>query len=307
MEIIKPQRVFASALGVQALYDHFGLSGITPVKDGQSIDLGGAAMTFYETRMIHWPESMFSWFAGDGILFTNDAFGMHLASSQRFTDEMDWPLIEEETAKYYANILMPLSKLITKLTTRLKELALPIKLIATDHGPIWRKDIDKIIELYNKWAAPTRTRKCVVMYDTMWGSTAKMARAIVDGLREGGSPVRLMPLSGSHRSDIATEVLDAGALLVGSPTLNRNIFPSLADVLTYLKGLAPRGLIGAAFGSYGWSTQAVGQLTDLLRQMDVEVIDEGVAALYVPNDEALARCRALGRRVADHLAQKYSR
>jgi flavorubredoxin len=307
IDALKPQRVFASALGVQALRDHFGLKNITPVKDGQAIDIGGGELTFYETRMLHWPDSMFTWYAGDGVLFSNDAFGMHLASVERFTDELPWPLIAEETARYYANILMPLSKLVGRLMERMQALALPIKLVATDHGPIWRQDIAKVFELYARWAAQFKTRKAVVVYDTMWGSTARMARAIADGLREAGVSARLMSMSGSHRSEVATELLEAGALLVGSPTLNRNIFPSLADVMTYLKGLAPRNLIGAAFGSYGWSSQAVGQLTDLLRQMDVEVIDEGVAAVYVPDVEALERCRTLGRRVADRLTERIKR
>jgi flavorubredoxin len=254
--------------------------------------------------MLHWPDSMFTWYGADGVLFSNDAFGMHLASVERFTDELAWSVIAEETAKYYANILMPLSKLVGRLMERLAGLALPVKLLATDHGPIWRGDIGKVLELYKGWAAQRRSRKAVVVYDSMWGSTARMARAIAEGLREGGSPVRLMPMGSSHRSEVATELLEAGALVVGSPTLNRNVFPSLADVMTYLKGLAPRNLIGAAFGSYGWSSQAVGQLTDLLRQMDVEVVDEGVAAVYVPDEQALERCRVLGRRIADRLAER---
>ena len=304
IETLKPQRVFASSLGAQALHDHFGLTNITPVQDGQKIDVGKAELTFYETRMLHWPDSMFTWYGGDGVLFSNDAFGMHLASVERFTDELPWSLIEQETAKYYANILMPLSKLVARLAERLATLALPIKLLATDHGPIWRKDISRAMELYLRWARQVKTRKAVIVYDTMWGSTAKMARAIAEGLREGGAAARLMPMSGTDRSEVATELLEAGAILVGSPTLNRNMFPTLADVMTYVKGLAPRNLIGAAFGSYGWSSQAVGQLTDILRQMDVEVVDEGVAAVYVPNDEALDRCRALGRRIADRLAER---
>ena len=141
------------------------------------------------------------------------------------------------------------------------------------------------------------------MYDTMWGSTARMARAIGEGLRAGGSTVRLMSMSVSHRSDVATELLDAGALIVGSPTLNRNIFPTLADVLTYLKGLAPKNLIGTAFGSYGWASQAVKQLTAALTDIGVELIGDGVDACYVPDSEALSRCRALGKQVADRLAE----
>ena len=199
--------------------------------------------------------------------------------------------------------MLPLSKLVLKLKARLEDLALPVDVIAPDHGPIWRRDLDKIVSLYGRWAAQSPTRKAVVVYDTMWGSTAQMAQAVCEGLVAGGSEAKLLPLSGAHRSDVATEILDAGALIVGSPTLNRTIFPTVADVLCYLKGLAPGNLLGAAFGSYGWSSQAVKQLTAALIDMGVEVIGEGVETLYVPDHEALRQCRALGLRMAERLAE----
>ncbi len=301
IEKVKPKKVFASAPGVKALEAHFGLTGITALGDGETISPGGVEVTFYETRMLHWPDSGFTWYPADGVLFSNDAFGMHVASAERFTDELPWSLIESELGKYYANILLPLSKLVTKLLARVDALSLPIKLIATDHGPIWRKDLDKVLGLYARWARQEPTRKAVVVYDTMWGSTARMAKAVAEGLIAGGAAVKVMPLSGSHRSDVASELLDAGALVIGSPTLNRNMFPTLADVLTYLQGLAPKNLIGGAFGSYGWSSQVVKQLTAALTAMGVEIVGEGVATVYVPTEEALARCKALGRQVAERL------
>ncbi|MHC4200556.1 MAG: flavodoxin domain-containing protein, partial [Planctomycetota bacterium] len=162
-------------------------------------------------------------------------------------------MLRQEAAKYYANILLPFSTLVTKLLARVTELGLDIALIAPDHGPVWRKDVAGIVERWGRWAEAAPTMKAAVVYDTMWQSTALMARAIADGLAAGGASAKLLPLSSSHRSDVATDVLDAGALLVGSPTMNNQMFPTVADCLTYLKGLKPKHLVGAAFGSYGWS------------------------------------------------------
>lgn len=302
IETVKPEKVFASKLGAKALESHFGLTDVTTVADGEQLTLGGADFTFLETRMLHWPDSMFSYFADEQVLFSNDAFGMHLASTERFTDEVPWSLIEREMAKYYANILMPFAKLIQKLAGRMQELNLPLKLVATDHGPIWRKDIDRAVALYTKWAERKPTKKAVVVYDTMWGSTAKMAQAVAEGLLAGGATAKVIPMGGSHRSDVATEVLDAGALVVGSPTLNQNMFPTLADVLTYLRGLQPKNLIGAAFGSYGWSSKAVDQLREELEKMGAEIVGEKIESEYVPETDVLQRCRELGRQVADRLS-----
>ncbi len=143
--------------------------------------------------------------------------------------------------------------------------------------------------------------KAAVVYDTMWGSTELMARAIADGLLAGGASARLLPLSSSHRSDVAAAVLDAGALVVGSPTMNNQVFPTVADCLTYLKGLRPRNLVGAAFGSYGWSGEAVKRIEGELAAMKVALACEGLKVKYVPDEEALAKCRELGRSVAAKL------
>jgi len=246
---------------------------------------------------------MFTYYEDDQVLFSSDAFGMHLATAERFVDEVPWDIVAAESAKYYANILLPFSKLILKLADRLTELALPLKVIASDHGPIWRKDLNRPAEMYVRWASQAPTRKAVVVYDTMWGSTAKMAGAVVEGLTAGGVTSQVIPLGGGHRSDVATELLDAGALLVGSPTLNQNMFPTVADMLTYVKGLQPKNLIGGAFGSYGWSSKAVGQISDMLESMGVDLVDPAVDAVYVPDADALGRCRDLGREVARQLTE----
>jgi len=300
-----PEKVFASKMGVKALGRHFDLGReVRAVADGETLSLGNMNLTFVETRMLHWPDSMFTYLAEEELLFSSDAFGMHLASSERFDDEIDPSILEHEGARYFANILLPYSPLVTKLIARVGELGIPIRTICSDHGPVWRSDVAGVIQRYAKWAAQKRARKAVVVYDTMWQSTAAMARAVTEGLTASGVSAKLMPLKGSHRSDVAAEMLDAGALVVGSPTLNNGLFPTVADLLCYLKGLKPKGLVGAAFGSYGWSGEAVRDLAGMLEAMKIELVSDPVKSLYVPGDEELANCRSLGMRVGDILKER---
>jgi flavorubredoxin len=304
IEALKPEKVFASTMGANALAEHFHLDReIVAVKDGESLSLGNLNLSFIETRMLHWPDSMFTYLVEDRVLFSQDVFSMHLASTERFDDEIDDDILVEEEAKYFANILLPLSTPVARLLEKVGGLDITKGIVATDHGPIWRKDFSKVLDLYSKWAAQKPTKKAVVIYDTMYESTATMARAIADGIRAGGADAKLLPLRSCHRTDVATHMLDAGALLVGSPTFNNNIFPTVADALTYLKGLKPRNLIGAAFGSYGWSGEAVAEMEDVLRGMKVELVGEGVKAKYVPDDDALAQCYSLGTVVAERLKE----
>ena len=307
IDAIGPEKVYASAMGVKALAGNFHHDhDITAVKNGETIELGGLNYTFVETRMLHWPDSMFTYLADEKLLFSQDAFGMHLASSERFADEIDAAILTWEAARYYANILLPLSSFVSKLLEAYPLLGLDVKTVAPDHGPVWRteSDISKIFSLYGRWAEQEPTRKAVIVYDTMWHSTAKMAKAIGDGLAEGGAKVVLCPLSSCHRSDVATEILNAGALLVGSPTINNSIFPTLADALCYLKGLKPLNLVGAAFGSFGWSGEAVKHLRGILDEMGVEHAGEDLRVKYAPDAEAVGKCRELGLLVAEKLKQK---
>ncbi|HBC88288.1 MAG TPA: MBL fold metallo-hydrolase [Lentisphaeria bacterium] len=305
IEIIKPEKVFASAMGQKALESHFRIgSKITPVKTGDSVSLGNMNISFIETKMLHWPDSMVSYLKEEQILFSQDGFGMHLAVDRIFDDENSWDIIEEETEKYFANILMPYSNLILKLLASLKEMNLPIKLVAPDHGPIWRSNFGKIAGLYGKWSEHRPVPRAIVVYDTMWNSTALMAKAVGEGLRETGIEFKILPMGQSHRSDVATEVLRSSAMIVGSPTLNNNIFPTMADVLTYIKGLRPANMIGASFGSYGWSGESVGLLNDFLKSMEIEVVGEGVKAKYVPTEADLKACFEQGKLVGEKLKAK---
>jgi flavorubredoxin len=305
IDAVKPEKVFASQLGVKALAEHFQLpQPVTPVKDGEVLDLGNLKLAFAETRMVHWPDSMVSWLPGDDVLFSQDGFGMHLATSERFADEIDAALLAFEGGRYFANILLPYAPLVAKVIARLPTLGIAPKIIAPDHGPIWRRDLGTLLGWYDAWTRQQKKRKALVVYDTMWHSTAQMAHAVAEGLVAGGASVRLMSLKANDRSDVVHELLDAGALLVGSPTLNNNLFPTLADLLTYLRGLKPQHLIGAAFGSYGWSGEAVGQIREFLEAMKVELVHEGLRQRYVPDAKCLGECVALGKTTAEKLAAR---
>ena len=296
---VGPEKVFASVMGAKALKDHFAMDlDITPVQDGQELALGGLHFSFMETRMLHWPDSMFSYLKEDRVLFSQDAFGMHLATSERFADEIDQSILDYEAATYYANILLPYSPLVIKLLDRLGKSGIPIRTIAPDHGPVWRTDLARILSLYQTWAQQRPANKAVVLYHTMWHSTEIMARAIEEGLRSGATRVKVMSMGAFHRSDAAYEILDAGALIAGSSTLNNHMLPSMADVLTYLNGLRPRNLMGAAFGSYGWSGEAPDHINSILGEMGVDLVRPPIKAKYVPDDGILESCYELGKTIA---------
>ena len=301
---VKPEKVFASAKGVEVLNAQLQLDmEITPVKTGDTISLGNKEISFIETKMLHWPESMFTYFADEGILFSQDAFGMHLASYERFDDQVPTDILEWEATKYFGNILMPFSPLVLRLLDSVSKMNLGIKIIAPDHGPIWRDKVGWILELYQKFATQKPTKRAVVLFDTMWGSTTMMARSISEGIYAGGGMPRLIPMGSSNRSVVATEVLKSGALIVGSPTMNREIFPSLADVMLYTKGLKPANLIGAAFGSYGWSGEGHRNIDTMLKEMKVDVVSEPLSAKWVPDNEKLQECFDLGKKIAQKLCE----
>ena len=307
IDAAKPEKVFASKMGVKALNAHFSLDmELDEVKTGDELDIGGLTLSFIETRLLHWPDSMFTYLKERKILFSQDAFAMHLATSAIFADQNPDETLRWECEKYYANILMPYSGKVEALLADVSEMGLEFDIVATDHGPIWRRpeDIEKVLTWYAEWAEQKPNPKAVIVYDTMWGATAKMAVYVADGLRSAGVEARVLPLSGSDRSEVATEVLDAGALIVGSPTINNQIFPSLADVMTYLKGLKPKNLVGAAFGSYGWSGEAVKQLNTYFEEMSVELVSDGVRALYSPTDAQLTACFELGEKVGGELLKR---
>ena len=300
IERIQPEKIFCSAMGKKALLEHFHREDwpYEVVKTGDSISLGTKTVQFMETRMLHWPDSMFSYIPEDKLLISSDAFGQHWCTSERFDDEVDAPELLAHAEKYYANILLPFSPLVQKLLAKVGEMGLEIDMIAPDHGLIWRGAPGKILAAYSNWSKQETTDKAVIIYDSMWESTEKMAKAIGRTLIQEGISVKMMNMHVDHRSDVATEILKAKAILFGSPTLNNGVLPKMADILSYLKGLKPKGRIGAAFGSYGWSGEAVGILNKAMEEMKIEVIDPGIKIKNVPNHEALKSCVELGQKVA---------
>ena len=293
--------VYCSKTGYKNLTKHFQQKwNYKPVEDGGQLSLGKRTLVFMETKMLHWPDSMFTYAKEDKILFTSDAFGQHYAGPERFDDQIG-DAIMPHAKKYFANILLPYSPLILKLVQKVQSMGLAIDMILPDHGVMWRKDPKKIVKAYVEWSEQKPKRKALVIYDTMWHSTEIMAEAIAEALGEEGVHAEPMHLRSRHRSDIMTEVLDAGAILVGSPTLNNNIFPTVSDFLTYLKGLKPQYKVAAAFGSYGWSGESVKVITKELEEMKFKVVDPGVRIQFVPDKEGLEACRELARKVAKEL------
>jgi flavorubredoxin len=296
--------VLCSKMGLKNLGSHFTQSlNLQAVDNGQELSIGRRTLTFLETKMLHWPDSMFTYLVEDGILFSSDAFGQHYAGDMFFDDEIGDEIIPH-ARKYYANILLHFSPRVQALLKDVGKMNLKITMICPDHGIIWRDNPSKIIDHYDKWSKQEPTKKAVIIFDSMWESTTKMARSITSGIESQDVNVRLMNTRKWHRSDILTEIVEAGAIIVGSPTLNNNIFPVIADVMTYIKGLRPQNKIAAAFGSYGWSGEAVKILNKEFAEMKLDIIDEGVRVQYVPDENDLNTCFELGVKIAKTLKER---
>ncbi|MBI9077543.1 MAG: flavodoxin domain-containing protein [Desulfatibacillum sp.] len=296
--------LYCSPNGMKNLKAHFHRDwNFNVVKSGDELSLGKRTLSFLETRMLHWPDSMFTYLAQDKILFSSDAFGQHWASLERFDDEIGHKIMPH-AAKYYANILLPFSGLVSKLVDDVTKMGLEIDMICPDHGILWRQDPGKIIQAYAEWAKQVPQKKAVVVYDTMWHSTEKMADSVVEAFRDLGIEARVMHIRSCHRSDIMTEVMSAGAVVVGSPTINNNMFPTVADFLTYMKGLKPKNKVGGAFGSYGWSGEAAKQVNQELEAIGFELPHDPLRVQYVPDEDSLQSCYALGQEIGQALLKK---
>jgi anaerobic nitric oxide reductase flavorubredoxin len=298
-KIAKNATIIASQRGKDAIIEHYGADfHIETVKTGDELKLGKRTLRFIEAPMLHWPDSMFTYVVEDKILMPNDAFGQHLASSGRFDDEVDEHVLMEEAAKYYANILMLLAPLITRKIQEIVQMGIPISMIAPSHGIIWRSNPSKIINAYLDWSAGKSKNKVVIVFDTMWGSTDKMARAIAEGAISQGVEVKLLKLRASDASEAATEILDAKAVVVGSPTLNSQMFPTLGQFLTYITGLRPKDKLWGFFGSYGWGGGAVRNMTETVKKAGFQVHEPGVEVKYVPDEEDQKKCFDFGQQIA---------
>lgn len=275
--------------GLKGLTGRYGELPYQSVKTGETLSLGARTLSFVATPMLHWPDSMVTYCPEEKLLFSNDAFGQHLAANRRFDDENDLHIIMEEAKKYYANILMLYGK---QAQTALAALgSLPIEMILTGHGVSWRAHIPVILDAYKKWSAGELEEKAVVVFDSMWGSTERLAKAITDAFTAKGVPVAYFDLRADHISDVITEVLTSKYLAVGSPTINNQMMPPVAAFLCYLKGFVPKGRKAFAFGSFGWGGQSVGLVEDELKAAGCEICLEKIRVKDVPTPDDLSALR----------------
>ena len=300
LDIAENAELVASNFGVKNLRSYYGEGlRITSITDKPSINLGKKTLQFTPIPMVHWPDSMVTYIPEDKILLPNDAFGQHIASSGRFDDEVDPGVLMREASTYYANIIMHLS---TSVGRALKALGgLEIDIIGPSHGVIWRSMIGEIMEKYRGWVTGETIPRAVIVYDTMWESTHMIAKALSEGLAEGGAEVKVHRLGASHNSDVIADILEAKAVLVGSPTINNGVFPTVASFLAYMKGLKPRFKIGAFFGSYGWGGGARKQVEAGLEAAGIELLEGDLEYKFRPGAERLLKAREFGRTLADKI------
>ncbi len=306
VERCKPEKIFCSAMGLKSMAGYFDISKwpVQAVQNGEEISIGKRHIKFVETRMLHWPDSMVSYIPEDKLLISNDAFGQNIATSQRFGDEVPSEFVHRAVKEYFYNIVLPFAPQVLKAIELLG--TLEIDMIAPDHGLIHRgKDgVNFILDLYKTMAEQKPQKRAVVVYDTMWHSTEKMAYSIGSGLESVGVPVRIMSLKQNHHSGVMTELADCGAVVVGSPTHNNNVLPYIASMLTYMKGLRPQNRVAAAFGSYGWSGESPKIVHEWLASMKMDMVGEPLRQQWSTSHESLAACHALGKQVGEALIAK---
>ncbi|MHA2280776.1 MAG: anaerobic nitric oxide reductase flavorubredoxin [Promethearchaeota archaeon] len=302
MERIPDTPVYCTKNGVQSLKGHYHKDwNFQVVKTGDNISLGnGKELIFVEMRMLHWPDSMACYLTGDNILFSNDAFGQHYASEYMYNDLVDQNELFNECIKYYANILTPFSALVDKKIKEVLELKIPIDIIATSHGVIWRDNPIQIVEKYIAWSNDYQENQITIMYDTMWQGTRRMADSIAKGIREVDSEIniKIFKVADTDKNDIITEVFKSKVILVGSPTIGGGILSSIAEIMEMIKGLRFKNKKAAAFGCYGWSGESVKVLTDHLEKSGFSIINDGIRAKWNPDDESIEKCVEYGKDIA---------
>ena len=300
MRHIRETPIYCTANGVKSLKGHYHKDwNFVTVKTGDTLKLGSSSLIFIEAPMLHWPDSMFTYMTDENILFSNDAFGQHYATESLYNDAVDSAELYAEAIKYYANILTPFSPLVTKKINEVLGFGLPVDMICPSHGVIWKDDPVQIVKKYLAWADSYQENQITLVYDSMWGATRLMAQAIAAGIKaqDDAVTVKLFNAAKEDKNDIITEVFRSKMVLIGSSTINRGYLYAIGGLLEMIKGLKFTGKKAAAFGSYGWSGESVGQLTRAMEDAGFEVT-EGVKTLWKPDDTALSACEEYGRRIA---------
>lgn len=297
MRLIPDTPIYCTANAVKSLKGHYHQDwDFRTVKTGERLNIGSKEFIFIEAPMLHWPDSMFSYLTEDNVLFSNDAFGQHYATEHLFNDLVDQAELFQECIKYYANILTPFSALVDRKIKEIVGFGLPVDMICTSHGVIWRDNPLQIVTRYAEWAANYRENQVTIIYDTMWDGTRSMAEAIARGIREADSEVtiKIFNAARSDKNDIITEVFKSKAILVGSPTINRGILSATAGILEEIRGLGFKDKRAAAFGTYGWSGESVAMITERLRTAGFTLLNDGLKELWNPDEQALANSVSFG-------------
>lgn len=293
MEMFPKIKIIISPNGLKGIQRHYYSEwDCQVVNSGDELNTGKYNLKFAHIPMVHWPDSMVTYIPQEELLFSNDAFGQHIASATRFDAGLGWDIANEEAAKYYANIVFPYGDQVNKALDVVENL--PVQMIAPSHGLIWKFFIPNIIKSYRRWASNQTDIKALIVYDTMWGSTKTIASALQEGLEEAGVPVTLKFLQTSHMSDIVPDILTSKAVLVGSPTLNNGMLPSIAGFLAYIKGLRPKKRIGFAFGSFGWGGQGAVKVREELQSMGWEMPGDVLNIKYRPAGDEIEEAKMTG-------------
>ena len=290
-------KIYGTEKARQGLLKYYGLSGNwTAVKSGQSLNIGRRTLDFIDMPMIHWPDSMFTYSAYDKILFSNDGFGQHYATNKVFDDEVDFAALIDEAQKYYANILWPFNTLIAAKLSAISKLNLEIEFIAPSHGLVWRRHIPEIMQKYLYWSSYSCQNRVAVVYETMWNSTKKMAKKIIEGITSEGVEAILFDVTKNDRTDIASYMLDAKGWIFGSSTHDGEMLPVLAGFLHFLKGSKAKGRKSFAFGSYGWSGEAAGDIENTASS--VTAFEPSLRVVFNPTGDELDKCFEAGKTFA---------
>jgi flavorubredoxin len=280
------------------------------VKTGDTLKTGKHSLVFIETPMLHWPDSMVSFCPEANILFSQDAFGQHVASSARFDDEFDDcvspTVLDDAVVDYYANILMPFGQLILDKVGDLGKLGIQPEIIAPDHGIIWRKNPQRVLDAYVGMATGKADLRAIIVYDTMWKSTEIMCTPIADGIRSEGVDCRVLKMRATPMNVIIKEFWKARGTLFGSPTLNNILYPTLAECLTHLRGLRPKNRLVGAFGSYGWGGGAVKESYEIFTKMGLEQFEPGLQIIFKPSTEDEEKCYKFGQDYAIRLKEYHA-
>lgn len=297
--------VYCTANGVKSLKGHYHKDwNFQVVKTGDRLSLGDKELIFVEAPMLHWPDTMFAYLTGDNILFSNDAFGQHYASEFMFNDLVEQSELMFECLKYYANILTPFSKQVQKKIQEFLSLNLPLDVICTSHGVIWRDHPQQIVDAYLRWADGYAEDQITIIYDTMWNGTRRMAEALAQGIQDVDDSVniKLFNIARSDKNDVITEVFKSKGIAVGSPTINRGILTAVAALLEEIRGLKFQNKKAAAFGCYGWSGESVPMIAESLDKAGFEVVDQGLKVPWNPDAEGIHSCLQYGRKLAEDFA-----